>query len=315
MYQLSLALSPDRAAMIYRYLDALDEPLFSALSLTQGQERGPDQEPAQDQGEELAPGGEVLDVYLPDLPATLSLHRDLITKFPGFGLQSFAPQVVAQQDWVAKSQQGLPPVQAGRFLIHGSHDRDTVRGSGYRIEIDAAQAFGTAHHGTTRGCLLALQRLAQGRRRDHIIKIFDLGTGSGILAIAATRLFPSPVLASDLDPVSVDITRSNARLNAAHGMGQGGGRLQAIEAAGFAHQDIRAAMPFDLIIANVLANPLKVLAPDFRRATRRGGYLLLSGITCAQTRRVLARFRNFGFTPMAIEYLEDWATLTLRRRD
>ena len=303
MYQLSLVLSPDKATAIYRQLEALDEPPFSALSLTQAP----------------AASREILDIYLPDLTVAATLLDDLTVQFPDAGIQAFAPQAIEPQDWVAKSQQGLAPVKAGRFLIHGSHDRDLVRGTGHRIEIDAAQAFGTAHHGTTRGCLLALQRLALGRNRDHIAKIFDLGTGSGILAIAATRLFQSKVLACDIDPVSVDITHSNARLNGAHntahGMRMGGGRLQVIEAAGFAHQAIRAALPFDLIIANVLANPLKSLAPDFRQATSPGSYLLLSGITRAQTRPLLARFRSFGFTPIAIDKLDDWSSLTLQRRD
>ncbi len=313
MYLLSFRLRADQAGRLYDYLDSLPEPPFSALSLTQSEAQNPKQ------------AEEVLALYLPDLPAAQRLQKTLETRFPDLALHRFTPEMIKPQDWVAKSQQGLAPVRAGRFLIHGRHDRKghnlaghhrtALRGFRDRIEIDAAQAFGTGHHGTTCGCLLALEQLARASSRPRIRKIFDLGTGTGILAIASTRLFQASVLAADIDPVAVAIARHNARLNGAHGCLGRLGRLRIVAAAGFEQPIIRTAMPFDLIIANVLAAPLKTLAPAFRQATHLGSYLVLSGLTRCQTRGLLARFRNFGFIPMATYNLDDWTTLTLKRRD
>jgi len=206
-------------------------------------------------------------------------------------------------DWVAESQAGLPPVRAGRFRIHGSHDRGSSSPGRWKIEVDAGQAFGTAHHGSTRGCLMALDILA---KRKHFTRILDIGTGTGILAIAAARAWRTRVLASDTDPVAVGIARQNITLNAACRY------IRTITATGLSHPAIRQAAPYDLVFANILAQPLSAMAHDISRSMCTGGTLILSGITLDQVKRVAAAYRAAAFAKD--EYysriaLEEWATL------
>lgn len=212
-----------------------------------------------------------------------------------------------QTDWVAESQAGLPPVRTGRFVIHGSHDRTNISPGRWKIEIDAGQAFGTAHHGSTRGCLMALDTLA---KRKRFARILDIGTGTGILAIAAARTWRARVIASDIDPVAIGVARQSIALNAASRY------IRAITATGLSHPAIRRAAPCDLVIANILTRPLCAMAHDIAHSTRIGGTLILSGITLHQAKRVTAAYRAAGFAKD--EYssqiaLDEWATLILTR--
>jgi len=208
-------------------------------------------------------------------------------------------------DWVRKSQQGLTPVHAGRFVVHGAHDRARVRANRIGIEIEAALAFGTGHHGTTRGCLLALDRIAKGARPRRIL---DVGTGSGVLAIAAARVLRRPVLASDIDRRSVAIARGNAWLNRA------GAHVRIIQAAGVSRRDFRLRGRFALIFANILLEPLQRLATPMTRLADHNGQIVLSGLLVGQARAALACYRARGFVLVRRIRLEGWATLVLRRR-
>lgn len=206
-------------------------------------------------------------------------------------------------DWVSVSLEGLKPVIAGRFVVHGAHDRDRLPAGLIGLEIEANQAFGTGHHPTTWGCLVALSRLLRVRR---FRSVFDLGTGSGVLAIAVARDARLPVIASDIDPLSVRITAENAVLNRV------GDRVTAVTAAGFDHALLRARH-FDLVVANILADPLKQLSPRFRAATRSGARVVLSGILSFQAPAVLAAFRAQDFAREREIRREGWSTLVLRR--
>lgn len=224
----------------------------------------------------------------------------------GFGLNvaSIAVEAIPDTDWVSETQKALPPVRAGRFTVHGSHDRSRIV-SKWAIEIDAGRAFGTAHHGTTRGCLIALDRLSREIRPSAVL---DLGTGSGVLAIAAAKAFAHrPLIAAvDLDAIAIDVARENCRKNGAAYIrlfvGDGATPAPAYEAA-----------PFDVVMANILAKPLLKLAPRLRELTRVGGALILSGLLSGQAREILARYRSTGFRLMRRRDLEGWATLTFSR--
>lgn len=210
---------------------------------------------------------------------------------------------VPDANWVTISQGQRGPVRAGRFLVHGSHDRDRIARNRYTIEIDADQAFGTAHHATTRGCLLALDELAKWGRPDLVL---DIGTGTGVLAIAAALAFDRPVIATDNDPVAVRIGKENA---AKAGLGQ---KVHVFVADGLSHPTLRRLAP-DLIVANILAGPLYDLAPAMARAVRPGGYVLLSGITTDQSHATAARYVSLGFVLERRILLDGWAALLLGR--
>jgi ribosomal protein L11 methyltransferase len=207
------------------------------------------------------------------------------------------------QDWVARAESMRAAVRAGRFIVHGRHHRGKVSRSLNAIEIDAGLAFGTAHHATTRGCLIALDRLS---RRTRPRRVLDVGTGTGILAIAAARAFNMPVLASDIDPIASATAAANARMNAV------GAKVKVRTAAGLSHPRLRRGS-VDLLFANILLNPLLALAPAFAGAVRPGGICVLSGLLDAQARQVEARFRALGFSLDSRIRLEGWTTLLLRR--
>jgi len=209
---------------------------------------------------------------------------------------------VGEADWVRQSLQGLGPIRAGLFFIHGSHDRALRPCHATAIEIDAATAFGTGHHGSTQGCLMALDALL---RKNKPKRVIDIGCGSGILAIAASRALRRRVLASDTDPEAVRITAANARLN--------GAAVKAVVAAGTTHRAIAAWGPYDLIMANILARPLVQLAPAVARITGIGGHLILSGLLTEQGRWVASVYQALGFALARRFEEEGWATLVLRR--
>jgi ribosomal protein L11 methyltransferase len=214
---------------------------------------------------------------------------------------------VAERDWVAKSLEGLAPVFAGRFVVHGAHDRGRVGPNKIGIEIEAALAFGTGHHGTTRGCLLAFEAVARRARHARVWRILDIGTGTGVLAIAAARALHAPVLASDIDPVAVSVARANARLNRA------GTLLRGFTAAGADAGRFRADAPYDLIFANILEAPLRRLSRPLAALLAPGGRIILSGLLPAQASSVIAAYRRQGFKLEARLPLDGWMTLTMRR--
>jgi ribosomal protein L11 methyltransferase len=210
---------------------------------------------------------------------------------------------VAAKDWVRESLAGLAPVSAGRFIVHGAHDRARIPLNRIGIEIEAALAFGTGHHGTTRGCLLALDWLCKSLPRRRIL---DLGTGSGVLAIAAARALRRPVLATDIDGSAVRAARANAARNRA------GGFVDVIKADGVTAPKLRERSPYDLVLANILLRPLQRLAVPLTRLTAPGARVVLSGLLASQANAAIAAYRG-----LALERridLDGWTTLVLVRR-
>jgi ribosomal protein L11 methyltransferase len=205
--------------------------------------------------------------------------------------------------------------------VHGAHDRARVRANRIGIEIEAALAFGTGHHGTTRGCLLALDRIVKGRRRQRDKSVgltarrkrrrraivLDIGTGTGVLAIAAAKALRRPVIASDIDARAVTIARDNARINRI------GAVVEVIHAAGVLAMPFRARAPYDLIFANILLEPLQALATPMTRLVAPNGQVVLSGLLTAQAGAALASYRARGLALARRVTLEGWATLILVR--
>jgi ribosomal protein L11 methyltransferase len=237
----------------------------------------------------------------PDQP----LVREIIANAAGGeAAESIIFDTVEAKDWVKASLEDLVPVPAGRFVVHGQHDRPRIPPNKLGIEIEAALAFGTGHHGTTRGCLLLLDHVLKAWRPRHVL---DLGTGTGVLAIAAARALHEKVLASDIDPPSVQVARDNARLNVA------GHLVRAIRATGFAAPQFAAAAPFDLVLANILANPLRQLAAPMARHLAPSAMVILSGLLTHQAPAVIAAYRARGLVPLRHLRIEGWSSLLLRK--
>ncbi|MGH6715527.1 MAG: 50S ribosomal protein L11 methyltransferase [Bradyrhizobium sp.] len=211
---------------------------------------------------------------------------------------------VEAKDWVKASLDDLVPVPAGRFVVYGRHDRGRVPGNKLGIEIEAALAFGTGHHGTTRGCLLLLDRVLKARKP---MRVLDLGTGSGVLAIAAAKALHQRILASDIDAASVTVARHNARLNGA------GHLVRVIQAVGFSAPDFERDGPFDLVLANILANPLKELAGPMSKHLGAGALVILSGLLTPQAAGVIAAYRARGLLPLRHLRIDGWSSLLLRK--
>jgi len=219
---------------------------------------------------------------------------------------------LSDEDWVTMSQQGLEPIQAGRFFVHTPAHRDKAPAGAVALEIDAGRAFGTGQHETTTGCLMALDRLKeQGIRFENIL---DLGTGTGLLAFAALRLWPqAKVAASDIDPVSIEVSEENAAINAIQ-LGTGNGEVELIVAPGMEHDRLAARAAYDLIIANILAGPLIDLAPSVAKALAPGGRLILAGLLNTQAENVAAAYRRQGLMGSFEIVRGDWPTLVMRKR-
>jgi ribosomal protein L11 methyltransferase len=220
------------------------------------------------------------------------------------GLPAIETEELPDIDWVAHSLAGLRAVRAGRFFVHGAHERGEHRAGEIAIEIEASLAFGTGHHGTTSGCLEAIAEVVE---REHPRNALDLGTGSAVLAIAIAKLSRIPVLATDIDPVAVRVARANARLN------QAGAHVEAVTAAGFHHAAFAVRRPFDLIVANILARPLMRLAPAMAHHLAPRGSLILSGILDRQRRAVIAAYVGQGFRHVRTLHREGWATIHMKR--
>lgn len=253
---------------------------------------------------EDGPGGWRVEAYFPDPPDVGALAGRL-EAVAQRSLPALEFTTVPDLNWVKVSQAALPPVAAGRFLIHGSHDRGRIPFGHNAILIDAGEAFGTAHHATTLGCLLAIDRLTRSRTFRRVL---DLGCGSGVLAIAAARALPrAQILATDFDPQSVAVAAANMRAN---GVAQ---RIAVARANGLAHPWLRHAAPFDLVIANILAGPLCALAPGLGRVLSPGGIVVLAGLLIAEARGVIAAYRAQGFALVEHRRIDGWSILTLVR--
>ncbi len=221
------------------------------------------------------------------------------------GAAEFTISRLPDVDWVAHVRRELAPVDAGRFLVHCGSGLETVAEGRIPIRIESSMAFGTGHHGTTIGCLKALDRLVGDGA--IIRRVADIGCGTAVLAMAAQLACGARVLASDVDPLAVEVARVNLSANGLEG------RVALVEASGF--DDPRLAGPFDLVLANILRDPLLELAEDMAQALREGGNAILSGILAEQAERVVSRYASSGFRLHVREDIGDWSTLTLARTD
>jgi ribosomal protein L11 methyltransferase len=222
------------------------------------------------------------------------------------GARPFAVSELPEIDWVAKVKRELTPVEAGRFFVYGSHDADKVPEGRIALMIEASMAFGTGHHGTTLGCLRALDRLDTAGVVAR--NVADIGCGTAVLAMAAASIWPNPVLASDIDAVAVEVAEVNVAVNGLEG------RVICLEAAGFDHPRLEAAGPFDLVFANILMGPLIDLAPAMAAHVAPGGRVILSGLLVTQAEAVIAAYAAQGFDVETREDLGEWSALTLTKR-
>jgi len=253
-----------------------------------------------------AGGGWLLHIYFRNPPNEAAVRALVALAADAATANALAFETIAARDWVKASLDGLRPIAAGRFVLHGGHDRGRWHGNCIAIEIEAALAFGTGHHGTTRGCLIALDRIARTRRRPR--KILDLGTGTGVLAIAAAKMLRRRVLASDIDPIAVRTARANARLNRA------GPLIEILCAGGIGARKFRERAPFDLVLGNILLPPLVRFAAPMARLLARGAHVVLSGLLLGQANAALAAYRAQGLVLVRRIVAGGWVTLVLRRR-
>ncbi|SFE56765.1 [LSU ribosomal protein L11P]-lysine N-methyltransferase [Sulfitobacter brevis] len=240
--------------------------------------------------------------YFEDVPDSTGLS----VLAAAMGAKPFVVSEVPETDWVAHVRRELAPVEAGRFFVYGSHDADKVPADCEPLLIEAAMAFGTGHHGTTLGCLRALDRLATDGFAGR--NVVDIGCGTAVLAMAAARIWPETVMASDIDEVAVDVAQANVTANDLEG------RVQCYEAAGFDHPKLAEAAPFDLVFANILKGPLIALAPDMATALQPQGYAILSGILNEQADEVIEVYARSGISLVHRESIVDWTTLTLQKK-
>ena len=270
---------------------------------------------------EETPGRWSLAIHFRQQPDEAAVRALIASAVGRAAADAVAFETLAPTDWVRKSLEGLAPVEAGRFVVHGSHHRARVQANRISIEIEAALAFGTGHHGTTRACLLALDRIVKGcrrkrdksvgstlvRKRQRRAVVLDIGTGTGVLAIAAAKALRRPVLASDIDARAVTIARDNVHLNRV------GAVVRVMHAAGLHAAPFRARAPYGLIFANILLDPLKALATPMARLVAANGQVVLSGLLAAQTGAALASYRARGLALVRRITLAGWTTLVLVR--
>jgi len=269
---------------------------------------------------EDASGRWSLAVHFRQRPDETAVRALIVSAAGAAAAQALSFETLAPTDWVDKSREGLAPVEAGRFVVHGAHARDRARSNRIAIEIDAGLAFGTGHHGTTRGCLLALDWIIKERKpRPASMAVLrckpgrqtvalDIGTGTGVLAIAAAKVLRRRILASDLDRRAVAIARDNARSNRV------AGAVEVIQAAGLCAAAFRARGPYRLIFANILLEPLRELATPIARLVAPRGQIVLSGLLTADADAALASYRARGLALVRRIRLDGWTTLVLMRR-
>lgn len=243
------------------------------------------------------------DVWRIDAFPTTEEEAEGFLKVLKAGGLTVTSEKLADADWLAMALSGLPPVIAGRFFVFGAHDRGLAPANTVNLRIEAGAAFGTGHHGTTVGCLLAYDALLKRRK---FAKVLDVGCGTGVLAIAAARTGSHTAIGTDIDPVSVRIANENATLNQA--------RARFVHASGLAHASVSGHAPYDLVFANILARPLISLSSDIRNALKPGGTAILSGLLRIQEREVKAAYLARGFKVHRKLYRDAWATLVLTRR-
>lgn len=234
----------------------------------------------------------------PDVESFVELARQTLGEAVDFSVAPIDPEI----NWVARSLEGLAPVIAGGFYVYGSHETGPVPGGLTPMKIDAAQAFGTGHHETTTGCLEAIDKVLKRRKPRHMI---DVGTGTGVLAIALAKRTRSTVIASDIDPISVTTTIENAAQNGV------ATQIVALEATGVNHPTIQRNAPYDLIVANILAGPLMALAPAIGKIAQKGAVVILSGILQHQARGVINAYARQGMVLNQKLQRKDWTTLIL----
>jgi ribosomal protein L11 methyltransferase len=237
----------------------------------------------------------------PNVDAFAELANQVLGGAVDFSVEAIDPEI----NWVAKSLEGLAPVIAGGFYVYGSHETGPIPEGLTPMKIDAAQAFGTGHHETTTGCLEAVEMLLQRTTPKSVV---DIGTGTGVLAIAVAKRLGGKVLATDIDPIAVVTTVENAQENGV------ADNVDAIEATGLEHSEITARAPYDLILANILAGPLTELAPGMGQITQPGGTAILSGILNTQADGVIAAYELAGFQLVDHLKRKDWTTLVLEKR-
>lgn len=245
----------------------------------------------------------LLEAYFAREPDQAAI-RDLLRPIVGAEADKGVFLPLEQKDWVKASLEGLKPVRAGRIFVHGSHDRDERRANDIAIEIEAGLAFGTGHHGTTKSCLLAFADELKRRRIRHVL---DIGTGTGILAFAAAKVLKRAVVAGDIDPEAVRVARENARLNGI------GAWLKLYVGPGARHALANKAGRFDLVFANILAKPLRLLSPAIARVASANGTLVLSGLLARDVPGVVSAYARQGWYLERRYDLEGWAALVMKR--
>ena len=236
-------------------------------------------------------------------PTTDDEKAALVELLNGHGGLRVVVEKLADADWLAMALSGLPPVRAGRFFVYGAHDKGLAPPSAVNLRIEAGAAFGTGHHGTTVGCLIAFDELL---KRERFERVLDVGCGTGVLAIAAARTGSRVAVGTDIDAPSVRIANENARLNMAD--------ARFVHASGLNDRKVRGQGPYDLVFANILAPPLVALAQDIKEALKLGGVAILSGLLRTQERRVKAAYLSKGFVVKSRIHRDAWATLVLERR-
>ena len=261
---------------------------------------------------ELEEGGNwLVEATLYGQPDEARLHARVAVLAEALGLPE--PALAIEQlpaiDWVSHSYQGFPPIQAGRFFVHGSHHEGIVPAGSIPLQVDAATAFGTGEHGSTKGCLLALDRLARrfALPRSGRGGALDMGCGSGILALAVAKRWGIPVTAVDIDPEAVRVTRVNAALNGVKS------RIRSQGGDGYHTPIVGRHKPYGLITANILARPLARMAPQLKSHLKRGGYCVLAGLLNRQERHVIQAHRTQGLHLVARLPVGEWTTLVMKR--
>jgi ribosomal protein L11 methyltransferase len=283
----SFAIGSEQAAR--RVVDLLTESFFEGQAAIAAHER--------------SDGRWDITLHFAQAPDQASIRELVAIAAGGEVAREIKFDTVEARDWVKAALAELVPVRAGRFMVHGHHDRSKVAPNKFGLEIEAALAFGTGHHGTTRGCLLLLDSVLKGYRPRRVL---DLGTGTGVLAIAAAKALHGEVLASDIDPLSVRVARDNARLNGA------GNWLQAIHASGFSAPQFGRQRPFDLVLANILANPLRQMATPMARHLAPSALVILSGLLPYQANSVIAAYRARGLVLLRHLRVEGWSSLLMQ---